>query len=75
MRTRRQLRRLFRVNVSNHVIVRVTGRPPLEFIHESICPECGVLLGPHGEGSCRYFENLTLDQLAEKGYARYVEQL
>ena len=72
--TRRTIRRLFRVNSSGNLIVRVQGRPPLELISDSVCPQCGVTLSEH-TSKCGFFENMTLEELADAGYARWVEQI
>jgi hypothetical protein len=68
--TRRQLRRIFRVNKADNIVVRVQGKPPLEFLSEIKCPQCG-----QSWFDCGHLNHLTMDQLAEKGFAKYVEQI
>jgi len=75
MMNNRQIRRTFRVNQANNLVLRIQNQPPLELLLDSKCPKCGVALAPHGEGNCSFFEKLTFQELADSGYARWVEQV
>jgi hypothetical protein len=67
---RRMIRRVFRINQADNLVVRVIGKPPLELLAKIPCPVCGG-----GWYDCGHLNHYTLDQLAMKGFARYVEQV
>ena len=70
MMSRRQLRRIFRINAADNIVIKIIGKPPLEFLSNVKCPVCG-----NGWYDCGHLDHLTMDQLAEKGFAKYVEQI
>jgi hypothetical protein len=66
---KRQRYRRPRVTPTGNLLVRIIGKPPLELLKEATCPYC------HSSYyDCDHLNHLTLDQLAQQGYARYVEQ-
>ena len=69
MMNRRQLRRIFRVNTADNLVVWMSEGPPVELLKVS-CPECGGVYF-----DCGHLDRLTFNQLVEQGYARWVEQL
>lgn len=70
-RNKRGQRFNIRANLKGNMLIRITDRGTLELFNNVGCPLCGVDLG---DCVCGYFNAMTFDELALRGYACYVEQ-